>query len=318
MINNVFKYNPLVTIIIPVYNGESYLEDAINSAISQTYNKIEIIVISDGSTDSSDDIAKSYGDRIRFIRKENGGVSSVLNLAIAEMKGEWLSWLSHDDIYCPDKIYDQIKKLNEIIDENPSVDIEKYVICCANDRINAKGESVKRKIKYGKDCGSPIETLVSQIKRYTIGGCCILATRSAYLFEHGFNEDNRTCSDAEMWYKLMLDGYTFRFIDRPLVHSRQHNGMVSVTKRDLCVAEGRKLHDYIFNEAIETGLSEKNRYNLLCALSARNYYKVAKKNLKAAKISFFHKIAFYIKSACFAIKNLTLTVLRFVYRKIKY
>lgn len=107
-----YKYNPLVSIVIPVYNGANYLREAIDSALAQTYPNIEIIVVNDGSTDNTREIALSYGDKIRYFEKENGGVSTALNLAIKNMRGEYFSWLSHDDVYEPDKVQLQIEGLN--------------------------------------------------------------------------------------------------------------------------------------------------------------------------------------------------------------
>jgi glycosyltransferase involved in cell wall biosynthesis len=77
-------FNPKVSIIIPVYNGSNFLKEAIDSAIAQTYKNIEIIVINDGSSDNgaTEKIAKSYGDKIRYFKKENGGVATALNLGI--------------------------------------------------------------------------------------------------------------------------------------------------------------------------------------------------------------------------------------------
>ncbi len=65
-----------------------------------------MIVVNDGSSDGgkTEEIALSYGDRIRYFRKENGGVASALNLGIREMRGEYFSWLSHDDVYLPRKV----------------------------------------------------------------------------------------------------------------------------------------------------------------------------------------------------------------------
>jgi glycosyltransferase involved in cell wall biosynthesis len=107
------KADPFVTIVIPVYNGANFLKEAIDAALAQTYSNIEILVINDGSTDEglSKNIAESYGDKIRYIEKENGGVSTALNLGIAQMKGEYFSWLSHDDFYEPEHIRTQIDTL---------------------------------------------------------------------------------------------------------------------------------------------------------------------------------------------------------------
>ena len=80
---------PLVSIVIPVYNGADFLRECIDSALAQTYENIEIIVINDGSCDNgkTEEIALSYGDKIRYIYKENGGVSTALNLGIENMTG---------------------------------------------------------------------------------------------------------------------------------------------------------------------------------------------------------------------------------------
>lgn len=81
--------DPLVSIIIPVYNGSNYMREAIDSALAQTYSNIEIIVVNDGSNDDGEtrNIALSYGDKIRYFEKENGGVSTALNLGIKNMGG---------------------------------------------------------------------------------------------------------------------------------------------------------------------------------------------------------------------------------------
>ena len=80
-------FHPLVSIIIPVYNGANYMREAIDSALAQTYRNIEIIVVNDGSNDNGETerIALSYGDKIKYFHKENGGVSSALNLGIQNM-----------------------------------------------------------------------------------------------------------------------------------------------------------------------------------------------------------------------------------------
>jgi glycosyltransferase involved in cell wall biosynthesis len=108
--------DPKVSIVIPVYNGSNYLKEAIDSALAQTYKNIEIIVVNDGSTDNgaTEKIAKSYGKKIRYYSKENGGVATALNLGIEKMKGEYFSWLSHDDLYYPDKVEKQIRFLRGI------------------------------------------------------------------------------------------------------------------------------------------------------------------------------------------------------------
>lgn len=71
------EFKPLVSIVIPVYNGSNYLQEALDSAVAQTYKNLEIIVVNDGSTDDTENIALSYGDKIRYFYKENGGTSTA-------------------------------------------------------------------------------------------------------------------------------------------------------------------------------------------------------------------------------------------------
>ena len=107
--------DPLVSIVIPVYNGANYMREAIDSALAQTYSNIEIIVVNDGSNDDGKtrEIALSYGDKIRYFEKDNGGVSTALNLGIQNMRGKYFSWLSHDDVYLPDKVQAEIDALRQ-------------------------------------------------------------------------------------------------------------------------------------------------------------------------------------------------------------
>ena len=123
--------NPKVSIIIPVYNGANYVAEAIDSALAQTYKNIEIIVVNDGSRDdgATEKVVLSYGDKIKYIAKENGGVSTALNRGIAEMTGEYFSWLSHDDAYTPEKIENQVALITE----------ETRIIClCVTPRLSIR------------------------------------------------------------------------------------------------------------------------------------------------------------------------------------
>jgi glycosyltransferase involved in cell wall biosynthesis len=113
-------FNPKVSIVIPVYNnGSNYLREAIDSALFQTYKNIEVIVVNGGSTDGgkTDRICKSYGNKIRYYVKENGGIATALNMGIEKMKGEYFSWLSHDDVYYPEKVQKQIEVLSGFEDK---------------------------------------------------------------------------------------------------------------------------------------------------------------------------------------------------------
>jgi len=105
------KHPPLVSVVIPVFNGAKYVNEAIDSVLAQTYPHYEVIVVNDGSTDETEQIALSYRDRIRYFSKENGGVSTALNMGIRNMHGEYFLWLSHDDLLKPDALSEMIQLL---------------------------------------------------------------------------------------------------------------------------------------------------------------------------------------------------------------
>src|SRR4030095_3847429 len=96
----------MVSIIIPVYNAEKYLEECIASALNQTFSEIEIIAINDGSTDSSALILDRFRDKIQIITKKQGGVASARNAGIKMARGEWIKLLDNDDVLYPTAISD--------------------------------------------------------------------------------------------------------------------------------------------------------------------------------------------------------------------
>jgi glycosyltransferase involved in cell wall biosynthesis len=98
------QYDSLITILINNYNYGRFLRRAIDSALSQTYPHIEVVVVDDGSTDDSRDILSSYGSRIRPILQDNGGQASTFNTGIAASRGEIICLLDADDFFHPDKV----------------------------------------------------------------------------------------------------------------------------------------------------------------------------------------------------------------------
>jgi len=104
----------LVSVIIPVYKNIHFLKDSLSSVINQTYSNIEIIVVDDGSNASQQilKICNKFKKKIKIITiKRNKGVSTCLNKAIKISKGKYINWLSHDDLFCPTKIDEQVKSL---------------------------------------------------------------------------------------------------------------------------------------------------------------------------------------------------------------
>ena len=100
--------NPKVSVIIAAYNGEKYISDAIESVFNQTYKNIEVIVVDDGSTDSTAERIKQYLSRVKYLYQDNAGVANARNSGIQNSQGEFIAFLDHDDIWLPEKIERQV------------------------------------------------------------------------------------------------------------------------------------------------------------------------------------------------------------------
>ncbi|MGL4226321.1 MAG: glycosyltransferase family 2 protein, partial [Rickettsia sp.] len=210
-------YSPLVSIIIPVYNGANYMREAIDSALAQTYKNIEIIVVNDGSKDNgkTEEIALSYGNKIRYFYKENGGCGSALNIGIKNMQGEYFSWLSHDDVYLPNKVEHQINILNKLENKN-------IIIYGSYELIDNKGKF----LRYVK----PDNVVTSKEKlniplfpllRGLIHGCSLLIPVK-YFHEVGlFDEKLITTQDYDLWFKIFRIAPIY-FDDQVLIKARMH------------------------------------------------------------------------------------------------
>lgn len=99
--------SPLISVIVPVYNGERFLRDALDSIFAQDYASYEVIVVDDGSTDATGTIAQSY-HRVRYIRQSNQGVSAARNTGMAAAGGEFLAFHDHDDLMRPTRLSTQV------------------------------------------------------------------------------------------------------------------------------------------------------------------------------------------------------------------
>ena len=106
--------NGLISVIVPVFNGEAFLSDCLKSLSDQTYRKLEILVVDDGSTDGSAALCRKWQEkdgRVRLLQKENGGVSSARNLGIDEARGEYVAFVDSDDWVLPEMLEEQLELL---------------------------------------------------------------------------------------------------------------------------------------------------------------------------------------------------------------
>lgn len=242
---------PLVSVVMPVYNGERYLREAIDSALAQTYRNIEIIVVNDGSSDGTEAIAKSYGEKIRYFKKNNGGVASALNTGLREMKGSYFSWLSHDDWYYPDKIAKQIDFLCTLPDKNVIL-YSDYEFIDADSKVTGDmrldHSMLEKKPEYA-------------LFRHCVNGNTLFVPRKAFDDCGFFDERLRCVQDYDMWLRMMR---SYAFVHMPGVVARYRRHGMQATKIDFrTVSEGDAFWEQACeNIAIDTKVKlEGTEYN---------------------------------------------------------
>jgi glycosyltransferase involved in cell wall biosynthesis len=204
---------PLISIIIPVWNGSNYLEQAVDSALAQTWPNCEIIVINDGSDDlnATENIALSYGDKIRYFRKENGGTASALNYGLRVMKGTYFSWLSHDDLYKPEKVTVQINFLSQL-DDPLAICYSPYIA------IDAAGSFLE---EVTPPSVPPHAMLWALLVWNVFHGCSFIVPVQAFTLAGTFNENLPTTQDYDTWLRL-AEHCSFYCLPEPLVYGRRH------------------------------------------------------------------------------------------------
>ena len=208
-------YGPMISIIIPVYNGSNYLKEAIDSALAQTYKNYEVIVVDDGSCDESktENIILLYGDKIRTIKKQNGGVASALNIAISNMKGDYFAWLSHDDLLKNNTLKTYIKYLQYL--DNKCILYGNYDLIdkdsCTYDSSNLLSRFSKKQL----------EQSVYPVIRGCVNGCACLIHKSHFTRVGLFDEVLKITQDNDMWFRIFRDS-KICFCEENLSSKRYH------------------------------------------------------------------------------------------------
>lgn len=206
--------NAKVSVIIPNYNYGRFVGKSIESVLAQTYRPMEIVVVDDGSTDDSIKIIESFGDQVKLIRQENGGVGKARNTGAKNSNGEFLAFLDADDIWLSEKIEKQIAKFD--------VDMAIGLVHCRMREFNSEtGETIKLHLK-GEE-GWVADDLLLFEKPVIIGlGGSIVVRRNVFEDVGEFDEDLKNGEDWEFCYRVARK-YKIGFVAEILVDYRNHN-----------------------------------------------------------------------------------------------
>ncbi|MBR5282462.1 MAG: glycosyltransferase [Alistipes sp.] len=186
----------LISIIVPVYNTEKYLDRCIQSILAQTYTDFELLLVDDGSTDSSGAICDKYAaedSRVKVFHKENGGVSSARNFGLDKARGEWIGWVDSDDYIAPN-MYKHL--LNAAITENADI-----AYC---DYADIDGDLIS-KIEYPESDNGKVE-FISNYFRMPISALWVTLVKTSLYVNNiiKFPEENYYGEDFLVTSKLYL------------------------------------------------------------------------------------------------------------------
>lgn len=223
----------LVTIVIPVYNGANFVTEAIESALAQTYPQVEIVAVNDGSTDggATEAILESYRGRIEIIHKANGGVSSALNLGISEARGQYICWLSHDDLYEPT----MVEKMMAVMNQHQGKTIVHSNLVTIDQWNNVLGRTDYPPL-------DPERVLELLLASWPIHGCALMVPKDCFNEVGLFDEKLWLTSDYEMWLRMAKHGWGFRLQPEHLVKSRIHRGQDSHARGPAQAKESEKMY----------------------------------------------------------------------------
>ncbi|GAA4754857.1 glycosyltransferase family 2 protein [Flavisolibacter ginsenosidimutans] len=213
---------PKVSVILPVYNAEKYLKQAIDSVLLQAFNDFELILINDGSTDDSETIILGYkNQQIRYIKNEkNNGLIYSLNKAVAEAQGEYLARMDADDICFPERLELQSQWLNE----HPGT----AIVGSFNIIIDESGAEMGYSEK-DRDFVSAAQIR----KRMPVENCLThpsVMGRAEVFKAYPYSSSQKNIEDYDLWLRLLADGYVIEKIAKPLLYYRVHQTSVTQSK----------------------------------------------------------------------------------------
>ena len=285
----------MVSIIIPAYNAAKYIEECVQSALDQTYQNTEIIVVNDGSTDNTLQILENFSDKIKIMNKKNGGTASALNVGIKTMKGEWFKWLSADD---------KLKKnaVETLINEAKRLNGSQNSIICSYFDIIDEDNNFLRLIKESEYNNlNNFEQGVILLDHFYGNGITSLIHKSIFERAGFFNEDISFQEDYEFWLRCsILHGVTFNQIPKSLVQYRVHKNQLTSTKQK----DGYENEKVIKKMVLDKLESDKRKLYLKALKKYRNRIPLKnrfKRNIKSImrrllpEDTYFKIISIYLK-----------------------
>jgi len=203
---------PLISCIVPVFNGECYLREALESTFAQTYRPIEAIVVDDGSTDGTEGVAASYGRRLRYLWQPNAGPAAARNRGLDAARGEFVAFLDADDLWHPEKLARQMARFVA----RPELEV------CLGHAQNFWSPELAQ-----GDAADPDARLMKPWAAYSCG--VVLARRSVFDRVGPFTPELRVGEDGDWFLRAAERGTITEVLPDVLLRRRLHEG--NLTRR---------------------------------------------------------------------------------------
>ncbi len=195
--------DPLVTVILPVYNREPLVARAIESVLAQSYRPLELIVVDDGSTDGTRAVLESFGDRITILDQSHGGAYAARNLALRHARGELVAFIDSDDIWLPHRLSVQVPLMSR---GETGLVYGDALHVVGNGIARARGLAVPPRRATCFQVSPPYRGRVADRLAFAnfIPTVTVLARRACLEETGGFSEENRISCDYLMWFRIAL------------------------------------------------------------------------------------------------------------------
>jgi glycosyltransferase involved in cell wall biosynthesis len=204
----------LCSVIVPAYNVQAYIVEAVESALSQTYPEVEVVVVNDGSTDGTARVLKPLRNKITYVEQPNLGPSAARNRGLREARGEFIALLDGDDIMFPRRL----ERVIGLLDEHPQFGF-------ATSDAYFLHDGVASEIPHNAELpgGFRAEDQPYWILDYNFVFGMVVIRRELFDVHGAFDETLRTCEDWDLWIRFILGGERVGLVAEPLAYYRRRD-----------------------------------------------------------------------------------------------
>jgi len=287
--------DPKVTVLMPAYNAEKYIREAVTSVLQQSFTDFELLIVNDGSTDGTEKVINSFNDpRIILINQDNKGIASALNVGLAHARAAYIARFDADDICCPNRLKIQYEFISSYPDYS--------VIGSAADYIDAEGHFIFTHHPYGH--------LNEEIQQLKYSTCPFIHSSVFYKKEvvvknGGYNEFAYTYEDHFLWVNILRNEKACN-LSQPLIkvrlnpesltidekwHTRKFRSIKYSTlkKRSITASEGNELYEIGWKQF--SPKKKESAYHALCGKKfLLNNYQPEKARLNMARAITLHPL----------------------------